>query len=51
MLIRPFRQADMPLARELLRQLGYEMAAEVLTSRFARVLAAADHNVVVAEQA
>lgn len=41
----------MPLARELLRQLGYEMAAEVLTNRLARVLAAADHTVVVAEHA
>ncbi len=50
MLIRPFRQADMEIVRELLRQLGYEVAADELISRLARVRAAADHNVVVAEQ-
>jgi N-acetylglutamate synthase-like GNAT family acetyltransferase len=40
-----------PIARELLRQLGYEITLEELTSRFARVLAAKDHHVAVAEQA
>jgi GNAT superfamily N-acetyltransferase len=51
MLVRPFRQADMPVAAKLLRQLGYEIPAEELARRFARVLAAPGHHVAVAEQA
>jgi GNAT superfamily N-acetyltransferase len=39
------------MARELLRQLGYEIAAEELTSRLSRVLAWEHHHVAVAEQA
>src|SRR5688572_22278799 len=49
MLIRPFRRADMPTARELLRQLGYEVGIEELAARLARLLGAADHHVTVAE--
>src|SRR5262249_38039551 len=44
-----FRQADLPTARELLRQLGYEIGVEELTRRLARVLEARDHRVVIAE--
>ena len=50
MLIRAFRQADMPTARELLRQLGYDVGVEELAARLARVLDAADHYVAAAEQ-
>ena len=49
MLIRPFRQADMPTARGLLRQLGYEVGIEELAARLARILDAGDHHVTVAE--
>jgi GNAT superfamily N-acetyltransferase len=49
MLLRPFRQADMPTARELLRQLGYEIGFEELAAGLARLLGAADHHVTVAE--
>jgi GNAT superfamily N-acetyltransferase len=41
----------MPIARELLQQLGYEVSVEKLISRFARVLVATGHYVAVAEQA
>lgn len=51
MLIRPFRQVDTLIARELLKQLGYDIAVEDLTSRLERVLATAGHYVVVAEKA
>lgn len=47
-LVRPFRQADMPIARELLKQLGYEIAAEEVARRFERVRQAA-HYVAVAD--
>jgi N-acetylglutamate synthase-like GNAT family acetyltransferase len=50
MLIRALRQADMPTAHELLRQLGYDVGVEELAARLAHVLAAADHCVAVAEQ-
>ena len=50
MLIRPFRRADIPVARELLKQLGYEIAIAALDGRIERVLAAADHHVAVAEE-
>lgn len=49
MLIRAFRQADMPTARELLRQLGYEVGIGELAGRLDRLLGAADHHVAVAE--
>jgi predicted N-acetyltransferase YhbS len=49
MLIRAFRQTDMPEARELLRQLGYEVGMEELAARLDRLLGAADHHVTVAE--
>jgi len=49
MLIRAFRQADLPAACRLLRQLGSEVAVEELAARLARVLDAADHRVAVAE--
>jgi GNAT superfamily N-acetyltransferase len=49
MLIRPFCTADMSVARDLLRQLGYEVAAAELGARMERVLAAADHYTAVAE--
>jgi GNAT superfamily N-acetyltransferase len=49
MLIRAFRQADMPTARELLRQLGYDVGIEELAARLARLLDAADHHIAVAE--
>jgi GNAT superfamily N-acetyltransferase len=49
MLIRPYRQADLPTARDLLRQLGYEVGVEELAGRLARVLDAPDHRVMVAE--
>jgi ribosomal protein S18 acetylase RimI-like enzyme len=49
MLIRTFRQADMPAARELLLQLGYEVGIKELAARLARLLGAADHCVAVAE--
>jgi N-acetylglutamate synthase-like GNAT family acetyltransferase len=49
MLIRAFRQPDLPTARELLRQLGYEIGVEELASRLQHVLAAPDHRVVMAE--
>jgi GNAT superfamily N-acetyltransferase len=50
MLIRAYRQPDLPSARELMRQLGYEIGREELAVRLARVLAAPDHRVLVAEQ-
>jgi ribosomal protein S18 acetylase RimI-like enzyme len=50
MLIRAFRQSDQPRVRELLHQLGYDIAAEDLDARLARVLSAQDHCIVVAEQ-
>ena len=46
---RRFGQADLPAARELLRQLGYELPAAELEARLARVLSARDHHVAVAE--
>ena len=49
MLIRAFRQTDSPTALQLLRQLGYEVGVDDFAGRFAHVLAAADHRVVVAE--
>jgi GNAT superfamily N-acetyltransferase len=49
MLIRPFRQTDMPTARELLRGLGYEVGIAELAARFARLLGAEDHRVAIAE--
>jgi GNAT superfamily N-acetyltransferase len=49
MLIRAFRKTDLPRARELLRQLGYEVGAEELTARLSRVLHAGEHRVAVAE--
>jgi predicted N-acetyltransferase YhbS len=49
MLIRPYRQTDLPATRALLRQLGYEVGAEELATRLASVVAAADHRVLVAE--
>jgi GNAT superfamily N-acetyltransferase len=49
MLIRAFRHADLPTARELLRQLGYEIGDEELAGRLARVLDAPGHRIVVAE--
>jgi GNAT superfamily N-acetyltransferase len=49
MLIRAFCQADLAKARDLLRQLGYEIGTEALAGRLARVLEAPDHRVVVAE--
>jgi N-acetylglutamate synthase-like GNAT family acetyltransferase len=49
MLIRAFRQADLPTARELLRQLGYEIGGVELSRRLARALAAPDHRIVIAE--
>jgi GNAT superfamily N-acetyltransferase len=39
----------MPVARDLLRQLGYDVAAAELDARVERVLAATNHHVVVAE--
>jgi GNAT superfamily N-acetyltransferase len=48
--IRPFDRTDMPVARELLTQLGYQVDATELEDRIERVLAAADHHVAVAEQ-
>jgi N-acetylglutamate synthase-like GNAT family acetyltransferase len=50
MLIRAFRRSDLPTARELLRQLGYDIGTDELTGRLARVLDAADHHVAVAER-
>jgi N-acetylglutamate synthase-like GNAT family acetyltransferase len=47
--LRPFRQSDLPAVRELLRQLGYDIAEPELIGRIAHVLDAADHHLVVAE--
>jgi predicted N-acetyltransferase YhbS len=49
MLIRPLRQTDLPAARDLVRQLGYEVGGEEIADRLARILGAPDHHVVVAE--
>jgi predicted N-acetyltransferase YhbS len=49
MLIRIFRPADMPVARDLLRQLGYDVIAAELDARIERVLAATNHYAAVAE--
>ena len=49
MLIRAFRQADLPTARGLLRHLGCEIGVDELAGRLALVLAAPDHRVVMAE--
>ena len=48
--IRPFRPADMPVAQELLKQLGHEIATRELNSRIACVLGAANHHVAVVEE-
>ena len=50
MLIRPFSPPDTPIARDLLRQLGYEVAAAELGARIERVLAATDHYAAIAEE-
>jgi N-acetylglutamate synthase-like GNAT family acetyltransferase len=47
--VRPFRQSDLAVVRDLLRQLGYDIAESELTGRIAGVLEAADHHFVVAE--
>jgi N-acetylglutamate synthase-like GNAT family acetyltransferase len=47
--VRPFRQSDLAVVRDLVRQLGYEIAEAELTHRIAGVLEAADHRFVVAE--
>jgi predicted N-acetyltransferase YhbS len=47
--IRPLAEADIEAARGLLRQLGYAISEVELRVRFARVLGAADHLAVVAE--
>jgi N-acetylglutamate synthase-like GNAT family acetyltransferase len=47
--LRPFRQSDLPAVRELLRQLGYDIAEPELIGRVAHVLEDADHHLVVAE--
>lgn len=48
--IRPFRRTDISVVRELLEQLGYEVAAAELDRRVERILAAADHHIAVAEE-
>jgi len=47
--VRPFRQSDLAVVRDLVRQLGYDIAEAQLTRRIAGVLEAADHRFVVAE--
>jgi ribosomal protein S18 acetylase RimI-like enzyme len=50
MRVRPLRPTDAAMARELLRQLGYDMPAEELGLRIERVLAAGRHYAAVAEE-
>jgi N-acetylglutamate synthase-like GNAT family acetyltransferase len=47
--VRPFRQSDLAAVRNLLRQLGYDIAEAELAGRIARVSEAAGHRFVVAE--
>jgi N-acetylglutamate synthase-like GNAT family acetyltransferase len=47
--LRPFRQSDLPVVRDLLRQLGYDVSEPELAGRIAHVVEAADHCLVVAE--
>jgi N-acetylglutamate synthase-like GNAT family acetyltransferase len=47
--VRPFRQSDLAAVRDLLRQLGYDVAEAELAGRIARVSEAAGHYFVVAE--
>jgi GNAT superfamily N-acetyltransferase len=49
MLIRSITRSDLPAARVLLRQLGYDIALAELAARLDRVGAAVDHCVAVAE--
>jgi len=49
--IRKLQRSDIGVARELLKQLGYDIETAELTWRVERVLAAADHYAAVAEQA
>jgi predicted N-acetyltransferase YhbS len=49
MVIRAFRQTDITTARELLRQLGYDVGVDELAARLSRVLHTGEHRVVVAE--
>jgi GNAT superfamily N-acetyltransferase len=48
---RALRPSDLPIANELLRQLGYDIEATELASRIDRVLANATHFAAVAEHA
>ncbi|MCG8650814.1 MAG: GNAT family N-acetyltransferase, partial [Pirellulales bacterium] len=48
--LRAMREADLPAARDLLLQLGYEIDAGELARRFSTVAAATAHEIVVAEQ-
>jgi ribosomal protein S18 acetylase RimI-like enzyme len=47
--IRALRPSDLPVAKELLRQLGYEIEDTELASRIERVLGNASHFAAVAE--
>lgn len=49
--LRPMTAADLPAVRPLLTQLGYEIEAEEVRSRFLAVAAAEAHAVLVAEAA
>jgi GNAT superfamily N-acetyltransferase len=46
--VREFQEADAAALPDLLRQLGYDVAEEELAGRIARVVAAADHHLVMA---
>ncbi len=47
--IRVMTDSDIPIARDLLQQLGYSMSAEEVARRFASVASATGHAVIIAE--
>lgn len=47
--IRVMTDSDIPIARDLLQQLGYSMSAEEVAQRFASVASATGHAVIIAE--
>ncbi len=47
--LRPARPSDAPSIAELTRQLGYDVDAELLAPRLARMLARADQQILIAE--
>jgi GNAT superfamily N-acetyltransferase len=49
--IRPMTAGDMPATQELLLQLGYPLSSEELKQRYEAVAGAANHTLMLAEQA